>query len=82
MSRTTRKRPLVFSPIQLDVLRLTGLGLCDKLIARELGIKPETVMAVRKNAVIKAKAHGLKWAKVLVDADGNQLDLHTVGAAA
>jgi len=66
-------RPLKFTPRQSELIKLSGLGLCDKQIADKMGIQVGTVVAVRTNIRIKAGAHGYKWARVLVDADGNVL---------
>jgi DNA-binding NarL/FixJ family response regulator len=67
------ERPLKLGGRQSELIKLSALGYSDKQIADKMGIKVTTVIAVRTNIRVKANAHGYKWAKVLVDADGNQL---------
>lgn len=79
MSSSCREGRVVLTPRETDVLRLLGEGVCNKLIARELGIGLGTVKSHVRNVMTKLGASARTEAVVLATKHGMLTLDHAAG---
>jgi DNA-binding NarL/FixJ family response regulator len=79
MPSSCRESRVMLTPRETDVLRLLGEGVCNKLIARELGIGLGTVKSHVKNVMTKLGASARTEAVVLATKHGMLTLDHAAG---
>ena len=57
---------LRLAPRERELVELRSSGLCDKLIAKQMGISLSTVASTSERVQKKMKTFGLRWGKILV----------------
>ena len=72
------ERKFKLTPRQCDVIRLLELGYKYQEIADKLGVKKGTVITIVSNISRKARAHGYKWGKMLIDSDGEKIGVQVI----